>query len=123
MVLVHDATYFRDSVGKTVAHTAAELNASAALRYIYRLRADSIHDQDKNNRTPLHWAATCGCKPCPSALPNTSSLLARHVSGANAVRELLALGAEVAAQDRREACPRDYVQVGSVPDHSDRGLL
>jgi ankyrin repeat protein len=109
MVLTHDATYFRDSVGKTVAHTAAELNASAALRYIHRLRPESVHDQDKNHRTPLHWAATCGCKQKVHCVVWEGFKLVH--AGANAVKELLALGAEATAQDRREACPRDYVQV------------
>eukprot|EP00730_Choanoeca_flexa_P002516 TRINITY_DN11078_c0_g1_i1.p1 TRINITY_DN11078_c0_g1~~TRINITY_DN11078_c0_g1_i1.p1 ORF type:complete len:1134 (+),score=123.20 TRINITY_DN11078_c0_g1_i1:36-3404(+) len=90
MIITHDATFFRDAIGKTLSHTAAELNASAALRLLHRLRPDTVFDLDKNDRTPLHWAATCGC--------------------ANAVKELLRLGASPAARDRRDACPRDYVQ-------------
>ncbi|EDQ85652.1 uncharacterized protein MONBRDRAFT_34181 [Monosiga brevicollis MX1] len=90
LLLTVDATFFRDSFGKTLMHVAAEKNSSAAIRLIAAARADAIHDEDKNGRTPLHWAAASGC--------------------ANAVQELLRRGANPQVTDRRGASPRDYVQ-------------
>jgi len=60
LVLDDDSTYFRDAVGRTVAHMAAEQGALQAMKLILQQRKDAVHDQDKNGRTPLHWAAACG---------------------------------------------------------------
>ena len=58
-VLSLPSTFFKDHLGRTVCHIAAEGNAVAALRTIARMRPDAILDGDKNGRTPLHWAAAC----------------------------------------------------------------
>ncbi|EGD76633.1 hypothetical protein PTSG_07746 [Salpingoeca rosetta] len=90
LVLTFASTFFKDHLGRTVAHIAAELNATAALRFIVRTRADAVHDVDKNGRTPLHWAAAC--------------------ANADAVRLLVRSGARVSDRDNKGATPRDYVQ-------------
>ena len=54
------STFFRDVLGRTVMHIAAERGSVPAIRYILSTRKESLADEDKNGRTPLHWAAACG---------------------------------------------------------------
>eukprot|EP00117_Sycon_ciliatum_P021112 scpid31410/ scgid3224/ Ankyrin repeat domain-containing protein 55 len=59
LLLEHDMTYFKDHKGLTVLHIAAEKGSVKAARFIISIREDSVHDLDKNGRSPLHWAAVC----------------------------------------------------------------
>lgn len=50
---------FRDNVGRTVMHTAAERGSILAIEHLLTLRPEAIHDVDNKLRTPLLWAAAC----------------------------------------------------------------
>ena len=58
--------------GRTVLHHVGERGGEAAARLVLALRPDAIDDEDREERTPLFWAAACNkCDrvilPCPSA--------------------------------------------------------
>ena len=81
-------TFYKDSKGRTVIHTAAERDAVLALELILKERPDALEDVDKSGRTPLFWAVACNC--------------------ISATRVLLTHGANIYARDRGDLVPLDY---------------
>lgn len=59
MIVDEPSTYFKDRVGRTVLHTAAERGSLLAIEHILSIRPDAIEDEDRMFRTPLFWAAAC----------------------------------------------------------------
>jgi ankyrin repeat protein len=59
MIVDEASTYFKDRVGRTVMHTAAERGSVLAIEHILSIRPDAIEDEDKMFRSPLFWAAAC----------------------------------------------------------------
>ena len=81
-------TFYKDSKGRTVIHTAAERDAVLALELVIKERPDSLEDVDKTGRTPLFWAVACN---------NVAS-----------TRVLLTHGANIYARDRAGLVCLDY---------------
>ena len=50
LLLKPDMTYFKDHLGKTLMHVAAEKGSMAACEVVLKLRPDAIHDRDKKVR-------------------------------------------------------------------------
>eukprot|EP00055_Hartaetosiga_balthica_P007824 m.27578 g.27578 ORF g.27578 m.27578 type:complete len:1085 (+) comp5957_c0_seq1:54-3308(+) len=90
LVLSKDSTYFRDLLGRTVAHIASEHNNTKAMRYILKLRPDACDDVDKQGRTPIHWAAAS--------------------ANSEVLNVLVKAGGNVLTKDMNNATARDYVQ-------------
>ena len=91
MIVSHASTFFKDRVGRTVLHTAAERGAVHAIEYILTIRPDAVNDEDKMHRTPLFWAAAC--------------------NEIEAASTLLAMGADVTRKDNKGLTATDYALV------------
>ena len=64
LLLKPDMTYFKDHLGKTLMHVAAEKGSMAACEVVLKLRPDAIHDRDKKVRDVhcyqrLHSSSFC----------------------------------------------------------------
>ena len=90
------STYFKDMLGRTVMHTAAERGSTLAIEYIMSIRDDAIHDLDKKGRTPLFWAAAC--------------------DEASVVLTLLAHGCDIHARDKSGLSALDYARAKGYQD-------
>jgi len=60
MLLTYENSFWRDAAGRAVIHLAAESKSTRAIKLAMGVRPDSVHDIDRNGRSPLHWAAACG---------------------------------------------------------------
>ena len=67
-ILDMPSTFYKDKLGRTVAHICGEQGGKDTVAAIVEARADAIDDPDKDGRTPLMWAAACNNKVVLRAL-------------------------------------------------------
>lgn len=71
-LLTFGSSFYKDYEGRTAAHRIAELGGLPAIRLLLEVRADAISDLDRNQRSPLIWAAACDKYVRPARPPAQS---------------------------------------------------
>lgn len=92
-ILDMPSTFYKDKLGRTVAHICGELGGKDAVAAIVEARADAINDPDKDGRTPLMWAAACNNKVVLQALlAEGAGLAVKDNTGTTALGHAQAMG-------------------------------
>ena len=102
-------TFYKDNMGRTVIHKAAELGCPDAVQHILQLRGDppAWQDTDKEGRTPLMWAVAANNRATTRCLLHEGcDIDATDATGTRALQHAEALGhtkcAELIHQEARE---------------------